>query len=152
MTDSNTISDLVAENNNLHTDIDNLRIEKDAQRRITGEVLNLKNARIDRLEIAIEKLRETIAAGVQENTLYEQEIEGIRRTSRRLEERLDARPTEADITQLATKCDREWQAGMEAAAKITLKYQGYGSTIPELGMPACIAAAIRAVAKEQADG
>ena len=36
----------------------------------------------------------------------------------RLEERLDARPTEADITQLATKCDREWHAGMEAAAGI----------------------------------
>ena len=123
------MNEQIEETRRLQTDLDDAR---------TG--ITWRGEQIDRQRLVIEKLRETIAAGVQENTLYEKEIEGFRHTSRRLEAALHAARSDnraaLDLIQRAGRAE-----GTEAAAKVADENKD-----PET---ACL---IRAAAKEQADG
>ena len=98
-------------------------------------VLDEKSAEVERLE----RVRLQNENLIQHQSL---KMDQFAAKVERLEERLDARPTEADITQLATKCDREWQAGMEAAAKVVREH-------PYCTNQETLAKAIDAAAKEQ---
>ena len=119
------MNEQIEETRRLQTDLD------DARAGITW-----REEQIDRQRLVIEKLRETIAAGVQENTLYEKEAEGLRHNSRRLEAE-QSRVLEG-VVDARTDGIAE---GMEAAAVVAEENKD-----PET---ACL---IRAAAKEQTDG